>query len=57
MQLLTVTRNLGNATSFQAGSKSFGLSVALTMRYEALDSDGKESRNGKGVEAVTNGVH
>ena len=37
MQVLTVTRNLGNDTIFQACSKSFGPSIALTMRYEALD--------------------
>ena len=50
MQALTVTRNIGNATSFQAGSKTFGPSVALTtrMRYcdKALGSDGKNQEVG-----------
>ena len=34
---LTVTRNIGNDTRFQAGSKSFGPSIAFTMRHEALE--------------------
>jgi len=40
-----VTRNIGNDTRFQAGSKSFGPSIAFTMRHVALERAGDKSIN------------
>jgi len=42
-----VTQNTGNDTRFQAGSKSFGPSIAFTMRHGALERSSTRPSLGK----------